>query len=149
MNGESSVILLVEDEPAHAEIVQRTLRVSSVTNRLMYVPDGQAALDYLFRRGAYAAPGLSPRPSLILLDLCLPKLDGLEVLKIIKADSDLSSIPVIVLTASGSRQDKELAYNHHANGYLVKPLDVLRFVNLLEIHGDYWLSWNRNSLLAC
>jgi len=149
MNGESSVILLVEDEPAHAEIVQHTLLVSSVPNRLIHVPDGQTALDYLFRRGEYAAPGEAPRPGMVLLDLCLPNIGGLEVLKTLKADNDLSSIPVIVLTASGSRKDKELAYTHHANGYLVKPLDVLRFVNLLEIHGDYWLSWNRNALLAC
>jgi CheY-like chemotaxis protein len=148
MDHDSSVILLVEDEPAHAEIVQRTMLDSSVTSRLMHVPDGRSALDYLYRRGEFSAPGLSPRPNLMLLDLRLPKIDGLEVLKIVKSDADLSSIPVVVLTTSDSKEDKELAYTHHANGYLVKPLDVIRFVNLLEIHGDYWLSWNRNAFIS-
>jgi len=68
------------------------------------------------------------------------------VLRIVKSDPDLASIPVVVLTTSDSKKDKELAYSHHANGYLVKPLDVLRFLNLLELHGDYWHSWNRNAL---
>jgi CheY-like chemotaxis protein len=147
MSNEYSVILLVEDEPAHAEIVQRTMLDTSISNRLIHVTDGQAALDYLYRRGDYASPCLSPRPGLVLLDLRLPKIDGLKVLKTVKSDADLTNIPVVVLTTSGTNDDKELAYTNHANGYLIKPLDVIRFVNLLEIHGDYWLSWNRNTFI--
>jgi CheY-like chemotaxis protein len=112
----------------------------------MHVPDGEAALDSLYRRGEFSAPNVSPRPDMILLDLRLPKIDGLDVLKIIKSDADLTCIPVVVLTTSNTKEDKELAYNNHANGYLVKPLDVLRFINLLELHGDYWHSWNRNTI---
>jgi CheY-like chemotaxis protein len=112
----------------------------------MHVPDGEAALDYLYRRGEFSAPCVSPRPDMILLDLRLPKIDGLEVLKIIKSDADLTCIPVVVLTTSNTKEDKELVYSNHANGYLVKPLDVFRFINLLELHGDYWHSWNMNTI---
>jgi CheY-like chemotaxis protein len=85
----------------------------------MHVPDGEAALDSLYRRGEFSAPNVSPRPDMILLDLRLPKIDGLEVLKIIKSDADLTCIPVVVLTTSNTKEDKELAYSNHANGYPV------------------------------
>jgi CheY-like chemotaxis protein len=148
MTHEYPVVLLVEDDAAHAEIARRTMLDTSVNSRVIHVPDGQAALDYLYRQGTYAAPGAAPRPALILLDLRLPGVDGLEVLRMVKSDADLASIPVVVLTSSNSKEDKERAYTHHANGYLVKPLDLIRFVNLLELHGDYWHSWNRNALAA-
>ena len=87
LKGEPAIILLVEDDPAHAEIVRRNFVNFRMANRLMHVPDGQQALDYLFRRGEFQDPARSPRPNLILLDLRLPKVDGLEVLKTIKADA--------------------------------------------------------------
>jgi CheY-like chemotaxis protein len=106
------------------------------------VADGQAALDYLYRRGAFANPDLSPRPGLILLDLRLPRVDGLEVLKTIKTDPGLSRIPVVILTTSAAEADMVRAYDNHANSYMVKPVDYKQFVTLMETIGYYWLAWN-------
>ena len=110
MNGEPVVILLVEDDPAHAEIVNRNLEGFRVANRLIHVDDGQKALDYLYRQGEFAEPETSPRPGMILLDLRLPKVDGLEVLEIVKSDPDLCQIPVVVLTTSAEEADMMRAY---------------------------------------
>lgn len=142
MKGKPVVILLVEDDPAHAEIVRRNFERSRVANELIHVEDGQAALDFLHREGAYAAPQRVPRPDLVLLDLRLPKVDGLEVLRRVKSDPDLTSIPVIVLTTSAAESDMVRAYDAHANSYLVKPVDFPQFVELLDTLGYYWLAWN-------
>jgi CheY-like chemotaxis protein len=142
MRGEPIVILLVEDDPAHAEIVKRNFEGFRLANRLMHVTDGQAALDYLYRREEFRDPNQSPRPGLILLDLRLPKVDGLEVLKTIKSDPDLSSIPVVILTTSAAEADVVRAYDNHANSYLVKPVDFRQFVSLMDALGYYWLAWN-------
>lgn len=143
MNGEPIVILLVEDDLAHAEIVRRNFEICRVANRLIHVTDGQAALDYVNRQGDYSDPAKSPRPGVILLDLRLPKVDGLEVLQNIKTDLKLSSIPVVILTTSKAEIDKVKAYALHANSYLVKPVDFTQFTQLLETFGYYWLAWNR------
>lgn len=143
MQGEPIVILLVEDDPAHAEIVRRNLENSRVANRLVHVTDGQMALDYLYRRAEFSDPATSPRPGLVLLDLRLPKVDGLEVLRRVKTDSDLTLIPVVVLTTSAAEADVARAYESHANSYLVKPVDFSHFVDLMEALGYYWLAWNR------
>ena len=143
IDGESILILLVEDDPAHAEIVRRNLEDFRVANRMVHVEDGQAALDYLFRQGAFADPQSSPRPSLILLDLRLPKLDGLEVLRRIKEDDQLKRIPTVVLTTSAVESDMAGAYSHGAGSYLVKPVDFEKFSKLMEAFGFYWLAWNR------
>lgn len=143
MQGEPIVILLVEDDPAHAEIVKRNFESSRIVNRMIHVSDGQEALDYLYRRAAYSQPDSSPRPGLVLLDLRLPKVDGLEVLKIVKADPSLQNIPVVILTTSASETDIAKAYNNSANSYLVKPVDFKQFSELLETLGYYWLAWNR------
>lgn len=143
MHGEPITILLVEDDPAHAEIVRRNLESSRIGNRLVHVSDGQAALDYLYCRGTFSDPLLTPRPGLILLDLRLPKVDGLEVLKIIKADDALNQIPVVILTTSSAEADVARAYDCHANSYLVKPVDFTQFVELMEVLGYYWLVWNQ------
>jgi len=141
--GEPLVILLVEDDPAHAEIVRRNLADFRVANRLVHVEDGQAALDYLFRQGRYSDPATSARPHLILLDLRLPKVDGLEVLRRLKEDDQLKSIPTVVLTTSGAESDMVNAYSNGAGSYLVKPVDFTKFTALMEAFGFYWLAWNR------
>ncbi len=142
MKGEPIVILLVEDEPAHAEIVRRNFESFRLANQLVHVADGQAALDYVYHRAEFSDPEQSPRPSLILLDLRLPKVDGLEVLHILKSDPDLCRIPVVVLTTSAAEADMVKAYDDHANSYLVKPVDFSQFLSLMDTLGYYWLAWN-------
>jgi CheY-like chemotaxis protein len=148
MKGEPVVILFVEDDPAHVEIVQRNFDTCRVANRLIHVADGQAALDYLNHQGEYSDPATSPRPSTILLDLRLPKVDGLEVLKRIKADPKLKAIPVVILTTSKAEIDMVKAYEYHANSYLVKPMDFTQFTQLMETFGYYWLAWNQSPNLT-
>lgn len=143
---QSIAILLVEDEPAHAEIVRRNFESIGIANMLQYVSDGEAALDYLFRKNAFSDPASSPRPGLILLDLRLPKVDGLQVLKTIKADPDVNNIPVVILSTSSSEADIAMAYSNNANSYLVKPVDFRQFSELLETLGRYWMVWNRHSI---
>jgi CheY-like chemotaxis protein len=140
--GESLVILLIEDNPAHAELIRRNFETHRVANRLYHVTDGEAALDYLFRRRAYADPTRSPRPHLILLDLRLPRIDGLEVLKVIKTSQELRPIPVVILTTSEAEQDVVRAYQYYTNSYLIKPVDFADFTALMEELGFYWLAWN-------
>lgn len=142
MNGEPIVILLVEDDAAHAEIVRRNFQDCRLANTLMHVTDGQAALDYLARRNIYSDPAQSPRPGVILLDLRLPKVDGLEVLRSIKSDPNLQNIPVVILTTSRAELDRVKAYTLHANSYLVKPVDFTKFTELMQAFGYYWLAWN-------
>ena len=114
-----------------------------VPNKKIHILDGQQALDYLYRRGDYSDPRNSPRPRLVLLDLRLPKIDGLEVLKEIKTDETLRAIPIVILTTSGSQRDVATAYAHHANSYVVKPVDFEQFTRLMSDLGYYWLGWNR------
>jgi CheY-like chemotaxis protein len=144
MKGEPIIILLVEDEPAHAEIVRRNLEGFRVANRIIHVEDGQAALDYLYRKGKYCRIDDSPLPGIILLDLRLPKVDGLEVLKTIKSDPNLLKIPVVILTTSSMESDIAKSYAYHANSYLVKPVDLTQFVQLMDSFGYYWLAWNQH-----
>ncbi|MGB7759549.1 MAG: response regulator [Bryobacteraceae bacterium] len=143
VQGEPIIILLVEDDPAHAEIVRRNLRDFRVANRIVHMEDGQAALDYLFHQGTYAGAQSSPRPNLILLDLRLPKVDGLEVLRRIKADDDLKRIPAVVLTTSDAESDMVNAYTRGAGSYLVKPVNFEKFTGLMGAFEFYWLAWNR------
>lgn len=140
--GEPLLILYVEDDPAHAEIAMRNLKKSRFANQIIHLTDGQQALNYLFRQEQFEDPQISPRPHLILLDLRLPKIDGIEVLKILKSDPDLCSIPIVILTTSNTETDITRAYENHVNSYLVKPLDFNNFSNLLESLGFYWLAWN-------
>ena len=119
MKGEPTLILLVEDDPAHAEITRRNLDASGIAHRLIHLDDGQAALDYLFRRGRFQNPSETPRPHLILLDLRLPKVEGLEVLRRVKGDDALREVPVVVLTTSAAPADIADAYRHSASSYLI------------------------------
>jgi len=143
MNGEPFLILLVEDDPAHAEIVRRNLEDFRVANRIVHVSDGQAALDYLFHQGIYADAEAFPRPGMVLLDLRIPKVDGLEVLRTTKADPDLNRIPIVILTTSSAESDMARAYECQANSYLVKPVDLPQFTALMDAFGFYWLAWNK------
>lgn len=144
INGEPLIILLVEDNQGHADLVKRTLKHHRIANRIYNVPDGEQALDYLFRRGEFIDPQSSPRPHVILLDLRLPKIDGLEVLKEIKNEELLNAIPVVILTTSKAEQDVTMAYMNHANSYLVKPVDFIKFSQMMSDLGFYWLSWNQH-----
>lgn len=144
-NGEAVNILLVEDNDAHAELVMRGLKEHRVINRITHVSDGEEALDYLLHREEYADPESSPVPHLILLDLRLPKVDGLEVLQTIKQTEELLSIPVVILTTSEAERDVAQAYQYHANSYLVKPVDFTNFTKLMDDLGYYWLAWNHTT----
>jgi len=144
--GEPLNILLVEDNEAHAELVIRGMRDQQVANRIHHVMDGEQALDYLFMRGAFSDPVKNPRPNCVLLDLRLPRVDGLEVLKIIKTTPSLLRIPVVILTSSDAETDIAKSYDYHANSYVVKPLDSKAFTRLMKDLGFYWLGWNAKPL---
>ena len=143
MNGEPLMILLVEDNPDHAELVMRTMEESLVINRIYHVEDGQAALDYLYGSGKYADRMQFPMPHLMLLDLRLPKVDGLDVLKQVKNDVALRPLPVVILTTSDAERDVAMAYEYHANSYVTKPVSFDEFSTLLRDLGFYWLAWNK------
>ncbi|MEA4906733.1 MAG: response regulator [Chloroflexi bacterium] len=130
-------MLLVEDSPADILITQEALRQAKVLNDLHVVEDGVEALEFLYRRGPYAN---APRPDLILLDLNLPRKNGLEVLAEIKSRPDLKSIPVVVLTTSKAEQDILRAYNLQVNCYVVKPVDFPNFVTAVQSIESFWFS---------
>jgi len=142
LKGEPLVILFVEDNEAHAELVLRSLRDHRVANIIYHVLDGQQALDFLFHTGDYKNAANSPQPNLVLLDLRLPRVDGLEVLKTIKESPDLHRIPVVILTSSDAETDIARSYDYHANSYIVKPMDFKMFTRLMKDLGFYWLGWN-------
>lgn len=130
-------ILLIEDSPGDVILTREALRDSKIINTLHHVEDGAAALDFLYRRGAYAT---APRPDLIILDLNLPLRDGREVLAEIKADANLKIIPVVVLTTSSAEEDIIKSYALHANCYVVKPMDFGSFVQIVKDIGHFWFS---------
>ena len=135
-------ILLVEDNPNDAELAIRALRKHKLANNLIHVPDGAAALDYIFARGEHAGRSVEDRPKLILLDLKLPKVDGLEVLKAVKSDERTKLTPVVVLTTSKEERDLVESYRLGANSYIVKPVDFDNFVGAVKELGYYWLLLN-------
>ena len=130
-------ILLVEDNPGDVRLVQEALRESKIINRVYAVSDGQEALAFLRKQGCYAN---ATRPDMILLDLNLPRKDGREVLSEIKADPDLRRIPVVIVTSSKAEEDILRSYNHHANCYITKPLDLDKFVKVVKAIEDFWVS---------
>ncbi len=137
------MILLVEDNPDHAELLKRSFTRYSPDTAILHLWDGEETLDYLFGRGKYALSGERPLPDLILLDLKLPKIDGLQVLKRIKAVESLRSIPVVMLTSSDTEKDVLKAYKLNVNSYLVKPVEFNRFLDLARELGLYWFRWNK------
>jgi len=139
-------ILLVEDNPAHAELIIRSLEDHKMHSDIYHVSDGEMALDFLYQRGEFSDPQENPQPHVILLDIRMPKMSGLEVLKEIKASQSLRHIPVVILTTSEAEQDVKLAYENYANSYLVKPVEFSKFIDLMEEIGYYWLGWNYHKL---
>ena len=137
-------ILLVEDNPDHAEIAMRSLDDHAADIQVHHVADGALALAYLKGEGRYADRQTFPEPHLVLLDLRLPKVDGIEVLTVVKNDPVLRRIPVVMLTTSTSELDMVRAYDNHVNSYLKKPLDFPEFFRMMDSFLDYWLTWNRS-----
>ena len=135
----SHAILLVEDNPADVKITERALKESALPVQLIVVRDGQEAVEYLLRQGEHAADRGWRGPDLILLDLNLPRLNGLEVLRLIRATPELRAVPVVVLTTSRRHQDVQEMYAAGANTYIEKPQDFARFVEVLQTIQRYWL----------
>lgn len=136
-------ILLVEDNPNDLELALHALRASRLVNRIDTVRDGAEALDFLFCRGDYSGRSISESPRVILLDLKLPKVDGLEVLRQIKGDPRTQMIPVIVLTASNQDRDIVESYRLGVNSYITKPVDFEQFTECVRQVGLYWLLYNQ------
>ena len=136
-------ILLVEDNPRDAEVTIRALRKHNLANHLVHVQDGQAALDWLFGVGQYVGRDTNHRPRVVLLDLKLPKVDGIEVLRAIRADQRTRRLPVVVLTSSREEQDVIRTYDLGANSYIVKPVDFENFSTAVAELGHYWVLVNQ------
>jgi two-component system, response regulator len=136
-------ILLVEDNPQDAELTIRSLKKQNLANRLTTVEDGAEALDFVFCRGKYASRNLEHSPKVILLDLKLPKMSGLEVLRALKEDERTRSIPVVIVTSSREDPDIKAAYALGANSYVVKPVDFDAFMDAVSTLGLYWLLVNQ------
>ena len=142
-NGINAVeILLVEDNPDDEELTLLTLEENNIANSVHVVRDGEEAINFLFGLANYADRDLSKRPKLILLDLKLPKLNGIEVLEKIKSDESTKKIPVVILTSSRQEPDIERCYQLGANSYIVKPVDFDQFKNSIRQIGMYWLILN-------
>ena len=135
-------ILLVEDNPRDAELTIRALKKRNLANSLHHVEDGVEALDFLFARGRYSDRDINDTPKVVLLDLKLPRIDGLEVLTAIKADERTQSIPVVIVTSSAEDPDVKKAYQLGANSYVIKPVDFAQFSDAIRQLGLYWLVLN-------
>jgi two-component system response regulator len=136
-------ILLVEDNPDDAELAMNALKKHNLANKVHWVEDGEQAINYIYAKGEYAGRDVNKKPKLILLDLKLPKVDGLEVLQNIKADNNMKTIPVVVLTSSREGKDIVKSYKYGVNSYIVKPVDFEQFSKSVADLGLYWLILNQ------
>ncbi len=136
-------ILLVEDDPSDAELTLRALRQNNLANKVRWLKDGEEALDYVFRRGAHAGRDAAPLPKLIMLDIKMPKVDGIEVLRKLKERPDTRTIPVVVMTSSNEEQDVLETYRLGVNSYIVKPVGFEAFLETVAKIGLYWVLTNR------
>lgn len=138
----SGYILLADDNATDAELTIRALEISGIKEQIVWVQDGEAALNFIFRKGVYTQrqPG---NPRLMLLDLHMPKIDGLDVLAQIKADPTTRSTPVVIMSSSDQESDMARSYERHANSYIVKPVDFKQFTEQVATIGKYWMTVNR------
>jgi len=136
------IILLVEDNPDDVALTLRALKKNNILNEVVVAKDGVEALDYLFGRGLHAGRNMKNRPVVVLLDLKLPKVDGMEVLKNIRENPSTRLIPVVILTSSLEEKDVVNGYNLGANSYIRKPVDFSQFSDAVRQLGLYWLLWN-------
>ena len=139
MNNQPTHFLLVEDEPAHAELVKIAMDENAVANTMDHVEDGEEAVRYLNGEGQYEG---RRRPDVVLLDIRLPKMDGHEVLEYMKTRDHLNTIPVVMLTTSDADSDRIKAYEHNANSYVTKPVDFEQFRKMVRDLQLYWAVWN-------
>jgi two-component system response regulator len=143
MNNNEVEILLVEDNAYDAEMTTRALKKMNLANSLVRVQDGGEALDFLFGRGAYSSREITNKPRVILLDIKMPRIDGIEVLRQIKSNENTKTIPVVIMTSSKEDQDVITSYHLGANGYVVKPVDFEGFARAVSSLGFYWLLTNQ------
>ncbi|HXN45737.1 MAG TPA: response regulator [Bryobacteraceae bacterium] len=141
-NDSKLVLLLVEDNPSDVGLTERALEKARIINKMVVAQDGQEALDFLWAEGAYAGRDAADLPSLVLLDLKLPKVSGLDVLRRIRADARTRRLPVVILTTSKEEQDVAAGYELGANSYIRKPVDFRQFAAAVEQLGLYWLVLN-------
>ena len=138
-HGKPITILMADDDRDDCLLVEDAFKESRLANDLRFVEDGEELMDYLYHRGKYADSKISPRPGLILLDLNMPKKDGREALGEIKADHDLRSIPIVILTTSKQEEDILRSYDVGANSYITKPVTFKELVEVMKFLGKYWL----------
>lgn len=136
-------ILLVEDNPHDAEMTIRALKKANLANKLIHVKDGAEALDFVFSRGDFSERQIEDKPKVILLDIKMPKVDGIEVLRQIKANEITKTIPVVIMTSSKEEQDIIISYDLGVNSYVVKPVDFEGFAKAVSQLGFYWLITNQ------
>ena len=139
------MLLLVEDNPDHEELTLRTLRQNKIANEIVVARDGAEALDFLFGTGGHLGRDMSRQPEVILLDLKLPKIDGLEVLERLRKDTRTAHIPVVILTSSSEEEDMMRSYRLGANSYVRKPVSFAQFTERLQQLQIYWLLINESS----
>jgi len=144
----SKAVLLVEDNPSDVELTIRAFEKGHITNKVIVAEDGQEALDYLFGTGAHRGRDLSDMPTVMLLDLKLPKIDGLEVLRRVRASETIHRLPVVILTSSKEDNDVATSYDLGVNSYIRKPVDFLQFADAIKHLGLYWLVINEPPPLA-
>jgi two-component system response regulator len=140
--SDQRIILLIEDNSSDVDLTQRALEKGRIANEVVVARDGKEALDYLWGEGAYAGRDVSDLPAVTLLDLKLPKVPGLEVLRRVRADARTRRLPVVILTSSKEEQDLAAGYDLGANSYIGKPVDFEQFTRAIEHLGLYWLVWN-------
>jgi two-component system, response regulator len=146
MNVDDVEILLVEDNPYDAELTLRALKKHNIANQIVHVKDGAEALDFIFATGAYSHRKIENVPRVVLLDLKLPKVDGIEVLRAMKSDDRTKQIPVVVLTSSAEDRDRVETYKLGVNSYIVKPVEFENFIKAVSEVGFYWLLLNKPPL---
>jgi CheY-like chemotaxis protein len=140
-------VLMVEDSPLDAELITRAFSKLNIASKVFWVKDGAEAVDFIFCTGKYASRDISALPKVVLLDLKLPKVNGLEVLTKIKGDDRTKTLPVVIVTSSQEEQDLKEAYKIGANSYIVKPIEAVNFIKALSEAGLYWLAINKPPII--